>query len=421
MITVLKAIINDLEAKKVIKSIKNTSSLFYDEPPFYLYSAFLNDQPQYFKKRDYQVKTNNIVCGGTSFNSMYEALLKCVGESVERLCLFCYPKKIVSFASHRDLKQVALNPTFYKKNKSIEKTTIGWVRGYDLMENVHCLLPAQLVFLNYLLGKKEYNLTSRISTGAASGFNHESTLLRGIYEVIERDAFMNIYLNKITPPRINLKNFKNKTIENILKKLQRYRLKTIVFNITTNISIPTFLAIIIDQTGIGPAFSLGARSSLNIDKAVIESICEAFCGRVLSRSILTKKRDRNRVPKIIKTQDDRAVFWSTPQRIKELSFLLNQSTAQSDIAIKKYFDDKEELKRTIEILNEKKCKVYYADITLPFLKKWDYKVYKVIIPYLQPLYLDEEEKELRRERLKEVSVFFGKKQFLINKIPHPFL
>jgi hypothetical protein len=67
------------------------------------------------------------------------------------------------------------------------------------------------------------------------------------------------------------------------------------------------------------------------------------------------------------------------------------------------------------------CHIFFADITLDFLKKINFFVYKVIIPNLQPLYLEENKRKINFERLKQVSDYFGHKFRLMNKIPHPFL
>ena len=75
------------------------------------------------------------------------------------------------------------------------------------------------------------------------------------------------------------------------------------------------------------------------------------------------------------------------------------------------------------MLGKKGHDVYYVDITHSKIKKSGYRVYKIIIPTLQPLYLNESEKKgcIREKRLKEVLSFFGKKKGYINTTPHPFM
>ncbi len=70
--------------------------------------------------------------------------------------------------------------------------------------------------------------------------------------------------------------------------------------------------------------------------------------------------------------------------------------------------------------------IVYVDISNNKLKKYGIKVVKVIIPQLQPLYLDERYPYLGGTRLYEVPIKLGflktaKQENELNKIPHPFL
>lgn len=82
---------------------------------------------------------------------------------------------------------------------------------------------------------------------------------------------------------------------------------------------------------------------------------------------------------------------------------------------------KQELKTVINMLNKRNYNVYYIDITTNLFKKLNYFVYKIIIPGLQPLYLDEGHKTLQYDRLNSVSRYFHKNALIINEVPHPLL
>jgi hypothetical protein len=47
-------------------------------------------------------------------------------------------------------------------------------------------------------------------------------------------------------------------------------------------------------------------------------------------------------------------------------------------------------------------------------------VQKSIIPALQPLYLAEQYKVLKKERLKNIAHFFGQKKMSLITVPYPF-
>lgn len=66
---------------------------------------------------------------------------------------------------------------------------------------------------------------------------------------------------------------------------------------------------------------------------------------------------------------------------------------------------------------------YYVDITVPEAKKAGLFVVKVIVPKLQPLYLDEGYPYLGGERLRQIPLILDKQVRIrrLNNVPHPFL
>lgn len=412
----IKFILNELLSKKIIKSIDRYNT-FYDEPSFFLYYAPLGSNENYSDKKI----PNNSLGAGISI-SPHIAILKCLVECIERFCSYCYRNKSMPYLSYKEIKNYALDPALFDNNSSLREEKLGWIKGFNLSNDTTCLVPTQLVYLNYKKRGDEIILPQPgISTGTAGGFDHESTLLRGIYEVIERDSFMTIYLNKIQAPKIDLTTIKNKTVQLILDSCERYRLELQVFDIATDLGIPSFLSLIIDRTGLGTAVSCGAKSNLNAKLALTESILESFLVRFWMRSkLFESKLNIPRInPYAIDTNEKRGFFWSPTRMLEHLNFLLNQKPVT--FRYNRLEEPKQELSKVKELFEKRQIKIFYVDITLPIFKKLGIIVYKAIIPNLQPLYLIENKKIVRIGRLKEVSKFFGQEKVLINNTPHPFV
>lgn len=407
-----------LENNKIFESI-GKATRFYDEPPFSLYNSLLKNPN---KNKD---DLNILTASGLSFTSKHLALLKCLGESIERDCLTHYDKKHIYYSSYEKLNYNAFDPDLFRVDSNSNSKLLGWISGFNLTLNQKCLIPAQLIYLTYQKRKNEAILPQpNMSTGGAGGFTHESTLLRGIYEVIERDAFMCMYLCKVKAPRIKLNSIHNKLIQKITHDCKRYKIELYVFDITTDIGIPSFLSIAVDKTGIGPAVSCGLKSGLRIIDTLVGSIEESFLTRPWIREKIMKRRFiiPKINPKTITTHLERAFFWFSPKMLKKLDFLLNQQD-NLILSIDNNFEgtSQEEFLKVKNLLQKKRLTVFYSDITLPVFKDSEYLVYKIVIPALQPFYLNENEKIIRMERLKSLSKYFGQKKFRINTIPHPFL
>ena len=386
--------------------------IYFDEPRIHQYIASI-------KKFD-EIPSNFVSSSGVSYRSRRLSLLKCLAEAAERISLFSYKNEGIIFTGKNPI-QPHLNSTFYT-NGSIKKNGFGWLKGANFINGKGILIPAQLIYLNYLYHHKEFQLTESISTGAAGGFDFESTLVRSIYEVIERDAFMTAYLLKVTPPLIDLMTLNSNTVKKLASYYKRYHLITKIFNITNDIGIPSFLSILLDYSSIGPAISIGIKSGLNIEQTIIGSLEEAF----LSRQWIRKEKqefekseskiDRHSLNKPI----NRGLFWYPVNMIKHLNFLLNQQP--KSLYLEEFsLNKKVELQQLRNVLIQKNIEVFYKDITPSIFRRAGFLVYKVIMPQLQPLYLNENKPIIVRNRMKAVANFFQIKKVRVNPVPHPFL
>jgi ribosomal protein S12 methylthiotransferase accessory factor len=373
--------------------------------------------------------------GGSSIFSEDLALLKCLGETVERVCTQCYKENELTISSYKNLKSPAINPKDFEyfsksqlKNKHYQKFCINndsifsWKKGYSLDDKKQILIPTQMIHYSYQLLSNEPKIYNFISTGAAGGGSFLAALLRGILEVIERDSFMIFYLNKLPGKKINYKSIKNKKIDKIIELCDRYLFEWHLVDITTDLGIPTFASILIDRSGIGPAVSIGLKSSFQTLEAIVGSFEECLHPRNSIRHMYEDIKKNTVKTDQITNISNRALFWYKNTMIENLDFWLKNNETEIDLSDNVKKTDAENLVKIKKIFNNQKIDCYYVDITREDVKKIPYYVLKVIIPKLHPLYLDENYPYLGGNRLKEVPLKLGYKPLgKLNKVPHPFL
>lgn len=400
-------------------------------------SSFINDEPKLFS---YTVNLNKLIgdthnddgLGSGTAISAKKALMKALGESIERYCISICNYKTLTVASYKDLKKEAINIfKFIKfspdqlKDKRFkyylfnEKSKFKWVSGFSLKDNKKVLIPAQLVYVPYKFGK-EMVIRDPITTGAAASTSLGGAIYRGICEIIERDAFMITYLNNLTRESVDLE-FSNPKLKKMFDICKRYRLELKIIDITTDLGIRAMMGIIIDLTGLGPAISIGLSSDLDPVIAAIGAAEEAFHTRPWIRNEMMKQnKDRN-----VNNQIGRGLFWSDPKMIKKCDFLFNDKKNKHLKQKYKLRYTPEKLKKVLSILiNKFNYNVYFMEVTTPEVKNAGFIVVKVIIPELQPLYLDDRFPYLGGERLSTVPAKLGFKNIHktnLNKLPHPFL
>lgn len=410
---------------QIVSSVSEALS-YNDEPKLYQYSS-------YFKDKYNLLENSASIASGVSFNKK-NAMVKLLGETIERYALTLNNNMNFIYKSFNELDAVgrlALNPkdilqTLDKRihQANIPSAKLHWIEGISLISNKKVLVPAQLSYAPYVHDRLEPALQMSTSTGAASGTSLDDAIYRGICEVVERDSFMIHYLNKISSPRIDLSSIKDKAISNIVVTLKRYKLDLTILDLTTDLQIPVFTAVLLDRTGLGPAVSVGLKAGFDLKHNIIGAIEESLMTRSWIRDEFIYLDPKHKRKKVISTIEDRAHFWLSTSTIKYLDFWIHNNVKKIRVKNLAYSGNK--LKKAVRLLKERKIEAICVDIADKKIKKYGFVVVKIIIPQLQPLYLDEGHRYLEGKRLYSTPVNMGfltksRTKDQLNKIPHPFL
>lgn len=389
-------------------NIPFTPTIFFDEPQAFHYSFKLENNSKVNENIGREIYSS-----GISFFSEYEALGKCLGEAIERYSLDFHGK-----GKLREIEACDWNENKIRLKKILGRR-IHYVQGTDISNKCPCLLPASLIYREFYSESDLLDVkVSRSISGTAGSFILEQALLNGIYELIERDSFMNIYLCSFGAPRIDVESLHGKRIKKIVNKFQKFELETYIFDITTDIKVPSFASFIVDKSGIGPVLTMGLRAGYDCERAIIDSLSEAFKNRLAIRHLKIMDNSSNDYLDVYTKK--RIAAWNSISSLKKLNFLLKQKPTQR-IYKKDKLNVKEELEYISTSLKEHGLNIYYADITAKFSKGIGYHVVRTVIPGLQQFFQDEKEKKIiNKERLFQVAKFFDIKA-KINPIPHPFL
>ena len=179
------------------------------------------------------------------------------------------------------------------------------------------------------------------------------------------------------------------------------------------------MGILIDKTNFGPVISIGLASDIDPYFAAINAAEEAQHSRPWIRSEMENKE--NKID--LNETKGRGLYWANINMLDKANFLFSSKTK---FTINNYHTSKrytvEKLKSVLYLLKEKKYDVYFVEVTPKKIRKDNIRVVKVIIPQLQPLYLDEDFPYLGGSRIKTVPkiIGFSNKKIFYN-IPHPFL
>jgi len=389
---------------------------------------------------------SNSYNGGGSDNPA-AARLAAIGETVERYSAAYLPidSNDVCFGSQQNLldegkqvigfdkwelyaKEQYESPEFPHGEWDID-TKLWWRKGKYADNNEEVWTPAQLTHIaNYTEWPGDSNIGHATSNGLACGITFQEAAISGLFETVERDAFMLTWYNRLSLPHIDinssprLKRFYEKFIKPTSLELH-------LINMSIFSGIPSILAVIRNpHTNLAP-FAIGAASAHSIERACEKAAIEGMYTRTWAK---TEQRLGNALKvvdfnKDINSFEDHIKLYAGTEIIKEADFL-TANTELVNVNEFKSFDDTSPNILWNELLNHLSKlgkRVATFDLTSPDIKEAGAYVVKTIVPGYKPIDVLYRGRMLGGNRILKHSYNLGlvDKPFsldTLNPVPHPF-
>ena len=165
--------------------------------------------------------------------------------------------------------------------EKLEEINFEWVQGHDLKSGRSILVPWQAISMDFAVEARAAPRVLRFGgTGLAASFDEKSAILHGLYEVIERDCHnrWNDLDDEIRiETLIDLSSFKSPSILKLIAAIDRAELKVFLWDMTTDVAIPCYLAEVVDfSPGADTAFAQGSAAHLDAVTAIEKALAEAL-------------------------------------------------------------------------------------------------------------------------------------------------
>ena len=272
-------------------------------------------------------------------------------------------------------------PKKYEK-EDISKIPIEWSISHDLISDNDYYVPTNAIYHPYIPKENAQSLFKSNTNGLASGNNLEESILHGILEVIERDAWSIFELTHKNYSQINLDTIENDIINDALLKFENEGIKIKLMDFTADIDIPTIAASADDTVLKDPGLlTLGMGSYLNPEVAVLRALTEVAQSR--ATQIHGSREDT------VRADFAREAGYERMKRINKYYFKQEENQINlSDI------EDKSTsfITQDIDIVKEELIahdisKILYTDLTRPEI---DVSVVRVVIPEMELYSIDPE-------------------------------
>jgi len=394
----------------------------------------LPDEPQVFR--------THIMCGGharedaggSSFFSEDDALSRALSEALERYLwhetsdYFDSPftaseeELLWRKVPHLALSHISGLPDRVEKSWSMNErrgTSFLWIRGESLIDGRRTYVPAQLISNTLFRSRNEPALRPRTTTGLATHFSRRAAHLNGILEIIERDAFMISWMNRLAPDILPLETLteNNPRLKNILSSSARYRLRPHVLRLITDAPTHAIAIILEDITGNAPRFATGLKAHYSLDAAMTGALLEALRARVNSRldsEASGTREDAHRA---------RLRYWRNVDQAKELEWMLSGRTSPITEFPWSHDDENSHFERLLAWCRTQQYECIAVPLGISRKNVTRRFVEMMIIPQLLPLPIHEKDFSTSNPRLVEIPRHSGHpaRTQAFNHVPHPFV
>jgi len=376
------------------------------------------------------------ICGGLEATDRLARLVAIV-EGLERYCgLFSRPPHVV--APYRDVSGHAILPSElplfseaqYRQSdfpfrRFHPDEPLSWMWGYSLTHDSPRLVPRSAV----TYGPTDDKLVDECSSGVAAGTSLVDAALRGVFEMVERDAFMVFWLNRLSPPRLDWDSLPEGFTTSAIAEIRGLGHEPFAVNVTTDLGIPVFIGGAIRNDGKYPALAIGAGCAFDPQQA----LDKAF--RELLGALRWHHVDPDWSPKPpkqadeVKRLDDHHTAYSHPQWLSRAQFLWSSTRRQR-------FDELttcarpierpgEQLADAVDTMRRHEMEVIAVDLTPPDVVETGIRVVRAVIPGLQPIGFGEHAARLGGQRLYWAPCRMGYRsapleEHELNRDPHCF-
>jgi ribosomal protein S12 methylthiotransferase accessory factor len=369
-----------------------------------------------------------------------EAEAAAIGEAMERYCALQWDPSRTFVAPWSDVERGAISPSdlvLYSSEQYARPAfpfppwdvtnEISWIRGVELPSGREVSLPAGFVYLVSPAPRPEDRLTAPTSNGLAAGSSLDRAVLGGLCELIERDAMLTCWLNRLPATELDTATA-GPLVAHVVRHYRRQGVVVRAFVLPTDLPATVVMAIAFDDDPAQPAQVVGLGChpdpAVAVEKATFE-LCQARPseGKRFRDNPPTGRLERY---EDVRTLNDHSAFASRRAGRDEFDFLLRAAGVVALDRLPSPVDGgpKELLAECVRRLTDDGHRVAYADLTLPDVAQAGIHVTRVLVTELQPIHFGHGFERLGGRRLFEVPRLLGldhrtRAAADLNPCPHP--
>lgn len=330
------------------------------------------------------------------------AAIAAIGETIERYCCAFFDPKDSIYGSYHDHKASysLISPDKFSLFHSeqfqdpifssvispfTDQVKLTWSKAFNLTKGEVQYIPSQFVYLPFNQDKKQ--VTIGVSTGLCAHSNFYKAILGGLYEAVERDAFAISWLQGLYKNKIIL----SPSIREYISQLYPNEYEWHLFDITTDIGIPTVFGFCIGKSEFGDFVAAGAATRDTFAAAIKKTIVEIGQSIPSFRHFLLERNEQEFHPEdfnSLNSFEDHSHFYLVSTKVRDMlkGWIEAKEAKNINLDENTRFDSiRNELHWALSQMSTSGCEVIVKDITTVDARQLGFYVVKVFSPQLIPL------------------------------------
>ena len=368
------------------------------------------------------------------------AAVAAVGEALERYSLtYVAPGRLVAAAAD-DLPDAVVPERFalFSERQHADPafpfrrfrgdTRVPWVDGWRIRDAARAWLPAELVFLGETAIAGCDRVGYATSSGAACAQTVDEALERGLCEVLERDAFMLAWANRLSLPRLDWSD-EDELLEIDRSTFAVTGLDYAVIDMSSFHGLPSFLGVVRARSLGTGALGVGAGTGASVERAWWKALSEAFACRAagVKLALLRPEQRFGAHGGGVVSFEDHIQYYADRERAAAAAFLDASPHRVASRSIPQLEEPtaEERVRSLCDRVRRAGCEAYAVDATSPDVRDLGLVVTKVVTPGLCSLDVPHGARFLGGQRLYEAAAEVGLRtapleEHDVNPDPHPF-
>ncbi|MEV0374177.1 YcaO-like family protein [Streptomyces sp. NPDC050636] len=269
--------------------------------------------------------------GGAVKSDPVNARVCAVGETLERYAAGVYDPGRFVRATLAALGDEAVDPRSLPLGSAKEyaeqrryapfdpDVEIDWVRGRSLTTGRPRYLPACAVYLPYRFPRAHKPWFDPISTGLAAGGSYDHAVLGGLMEIVERDATLVFWENRLTLPGLDLTRLPDGPARRIVERITAEGATVTCKDLTTDLGIPAVAVRFAEGSAERPVVIHAARAGLDPHAALLGALEEACLCRT-GAGIWLEEAEIPAADAALSSLSEFCLYYCAPERQHHLAF-----------------------------------------------------------------------------------------------------